>query len=81
MGKNEEQKVRVKPNTEGIVRIMDLEECIDIANKLDEIVFGAVLEYVTNSVEGGYLSDEDYREYLKTSRFELLKAIYQRGDI
>ena len=81
MDKNDEPKVRVKITTEGIVGHLAFDECIDVANKIDDIVFNAVLTYVTNSVDGGYATDEDFKEYLNGHKFELLRAIYSRGDI
>lgn len=75
-----EKKVHVSLDVESIVNDLELEECIDVANKLDETVLKILLDRI-RTPEGGYATDEEIQEFLNTKLFELLKAVYKRGDL
>lgn len=76
-----EKKVHVKLDVESIVRSLDLEQAIEVADKLDEIVLDYVFGYITNSADNGYATDDEIREFVKEHSFELLRAIYTRGNM
>lgn len=76
-----EKKTHVKLDTESIKDFLELPVCIDMANKIDDMVMDLILSYVDGSAENGYATDEEIKEYFDNHKFELLRSVYGRGDI
>ena len=69
-----------KPLTlDNVVASVRLDDCMDFAQKIDDMVIDLVWNFLDGNDLFEKLDDEKLKDFVKDNRFEILTRVYRRG--